>query len=178
MFSDYIAKVKKVSGSRKHSITKSYGVNEAYRHYVKSGGILTRRQYGEVIRYINSYNREELASGKEIKLPCGFGTLALRKSKRGIKEVDGKLTITYPVDWESTLKLWYEDEEARQRKQLVKSISDTVFMVVYPNKGRTYSNSPFYGFAPGRKLKIRLKDRVKENSVDAFLNRHYETRYN
>ena len=173
----FIAEAKNVKGNRRHSISGSHGVNEAHRYYLKQGGTLTRGQFGKVIRYIDRYYKEELASGRNIKLPCGMGILSLRKTRRGIKQVNGKITTTYPVDWDATLKLWYEDQEAREKKQLVKSLTDTVFRVVYPPKNRKYINSKHYGFMPGRGLKIRLKEKVKEGNVDAFLSSDYEARY-
>jgi len=41
-----------------------------------------------------------------------MGTLEVRKRPTRVAIVDGKLVTNLPIDWDATLKLWYEDEES------------------------------------------------------------------
>ena len=38
-----------------------------------------------------------------------MGIIELRKYKSYIKEEDGKIKTNLPIDWDRTIRLWYED---------------------------------------------------------------------
>lgn len=58
---------------------------------------------------------DEISKGNTVYFPCKMGKLELKKEYRGVTiDKDGNMKITYPIDWHSTLKLWFEDEEARE----------------------------------------------------------------
>lgn len=81
---------------------------------------------------------------------------------------NGKLHTNLPIDWDRTLKLWAEDEEAYKEKMLVKVEEKEIFKVFY-NKGKAnYNNKSFYEFEVNRDLKRRLKQRIKDGLIDAF----------
>ena len=69
-------------------------------------------EFYKIIRRVNQYLAEELSNGHEIHLPHRLGILELRKRPTRIEIVDNKLVTTLPIDWDATLKLWYEDEQA------------------------------------------------------------------
>ena len=41
-----------------------------------------------------------------------MGRLELRKVNINPKIINGKLIVSKPIDWDRTLKLWYEDNES------------------------------------------------------------------
>nr|DAU83974.1 MAG TPA: hypothetical protein [Crassvirales sp.] len=50
-----------------------------------------------------------------------MGTLEVRKIERNIRiGKDGEIITNLPIDWDSTLKLWYEDEESYKNKTIVR----------------------------------------------------------
>ena len=97
-----------------------------------------------------------------------MGTIELRKRPVVYDIKSGKLKVSAPIDWDRTLKLWYEDEEAYKEKTLVKVEEKEIFKVYYNKQLADYSNQVFYEFNVNRELKKRLKQRIKEGKIDAF----------
>jgi hypothetical protein len=60
-----------------------------------------------------------------------MGTLEIRKKPARVSIVDGKLVTNLPIDWDATLKLWYEDKESFENKTLVRVESEEIFKVYY-----------------------------------------------
>lgn len=166
--SEYIAKIKNVKGNRVHRITNSHTTKEAYRYFCKISNIVDEKTYRKIIRLVNYYIREELSLGNKIVLPCFMGAIELRKLDSPIKIIDGKVRTRRPVDWDATLSLWYEDEEAAKNKTLVRVESPEIFRVYYNRTKAKYKNKAFYEFNTNRELKKILKTNVKAGIVDAY----------
>ena len=73
-----------------------------------------------------------------------------------------------PIDWDRTLKLWYEDEEAYKNKTLIKIEEKEIYKIFYNRNLADYTNKSFYQFNFNRELKKKLKYNIKEGEVDAF----------
>ena len=111
----YIKLIKKVSQPRNHKIKNSYGIYDGYKYYRKTKPkdykyILSESQYFAITRLINSMLRDSLSLGEDINFPCLMGKLEMRKSNKKVTIKDGKVKTNTPVDWNKTLKLWYQDE--------------------------------------------------------------------
>ena len=85
-----------------------------------------------------------------------------------IVDKKGNIKITYAIDWDSTLKLWYDDEEAFNNKTLVKFPEKSIFRVKYNKSTANYENKSFMEFQVNRNIKTRLKQKIKNNEIDAF----------
>lgn len=173
-YSEFIQKLKKVSSTRKHKVSNSYGVRDGFKYYRKtkpkdSKYVLEDIEYYKIIRTINNKLKEKLLEGKDITLPCRMGKLELRKLEKGINIVNGKVVNNYPISWDKTLKLWYEDEDAYNRKILVKEESKNVFKIYYDKYSANYNNKKFYQFSTNRDLKLKLKEKIQDNKIEAFL---------
>lgn len=171
---EFIASVKKVTESREHKVTKSLGVYDAYKYYRKTKPkgkeyILTESQYFHIIRSINEALRDNLLNGEDIMLPCRMGRLEIRKYVSTIRTDGKKIKTNLPIDWNATLKLWYEDPKCMEDKFLVRINVPEIFKVYY-NKGlANYNNKSFYQFSANRELKKGLKHSIKElPKFDAF----------
>lgn len=101
-------------------------------------------------------------------LPHRLGTIELRKYDTRVSFCDGKLITNLPIDWDRTLKLWSEDEEAYKERTLVKMEEKEIFKVFYNKRTANYENKSFMQFEVNRDLKRRLKQRIKSKAVDAF----------
>ena len=171
---EFIAKVKNVKGNRTHKVTGSLGVYDAFRWYRKHRPedrkfVLTDSQYFRIIRSVNMLLREELLQSDDIILPCKMGKLELRRREPVIKRVSGKIKTNLPIDWQATLKLWYEDAECFDKKLTVKANVPKIFKVYYNKSTANYNNKSFYQFTPNRELKVLLKQKIKsDNKFDAF----------
>ena len=97
-----------------------------------------------------------------------MGSLELRKYESNIKLVDGKLVTNLPIDWDKTLKLWYDDKESYDKKTLIKMEESEIFKVYYNKSRAEYNNKSFYQFKVNREIKKELKHNIKKGYVDAF----------
>lgn len=172
-YNEFKRKIQKLEGHRIHKITNSEGVYSAYKFIRKNkwfniGRSLTEKEFYSIIRTINNYLSEELSKGNDINLPMKMGKLELRKRKARISIVDGKIKTNLPIDWSTTFKLWYEDEEAFKNRTLIKMEEKEIFNIRYNKEKANYRNKAFYQFIPNREIKIQLKHNIKEGRIDAF----------
>ena len=178
-YQEFRSEIQKAGEHRVHKVTGSTGVYDAYKWIRKNkwldiGRPLKEGEFYRIIRKINQYLADELSNGHEIRLPHRLGTLELRKRPTRVEIVDNKLVTTLPIDWDATLKLWYEDEEAYLNKTLVRVENEEVFKVYY-NKGyANYNNKTFYTFKPNRELQRNISKHAKEGTLDAFLFQKYD----
>ena len=170
---DFRGSILKVDGPRKHKVNNSNGVYQAYKYIRKNkwfdiGRPLTEHEFYTIVRQVNNYLADELLHGHDITLPHRLGRIELRKYDARITINDGVLKTNLPVDWDKTLKLWSEDEEAYKERTLVKMEEKEIFKVFYNRRNANYENKSFYEFEVNRDLKRRLKQKIKSGAIDAF----------
>lgn len=128
-----------------------------------------------VIRAVNDRVAERIARGEEVKLPYRMGSIELRKEWRGAWISGGELKVSYMVDWDRTLKLWYEDKEAERRKTLVRYDNKDLYRMVWNKQKAVFTNMHFYKMKFNRFLRQRLKQNIENGEADA-LRRNYTKR--
>lgn len=170
-FSEYRNIVLKSGEKRKVKVNNSWGIYDAYKAIRKGGweGIgrpLTEHEFYSIIRGVNNLLAEELGKGNSVILPSRMGILELRKYKPTAKFSNGKLKVTYPVDWDKTLRLWFTDKEARDSKILVRMEENNVYRIKYNKYNANYENSSFYEFSLNSKIKKMLKENIKAGKAD------------
>ena len=158
---------------RTHKVSGSLGVYDAYkflrkRKWLNIGRPLTEHEFYSIIRKVNDYLADSFLHGNDIKLPHRMGRIELRKYDARVGFDGEKVKTNLPIDWDRTLKLWYEDKEAYENKTLVKVEEKEIFKVYYNRQLADYNNQSFYEFNVNRELKRRLKQRIKEGKLDAF----------
>lgn len=171
-FSVNTRKAREKKGST-FKVRNSVGVYDIYKTIRKNGwdGIgksVPSNEFYAIIRGVNKLLAKELSEGGVVHFPYGLGRLELRKRQNEAKFVDGKLKVFYPVDWYSTLRLWFEDPEARASKTLVRVQNKDRFDIKYNKYGNNFPNKAYYDFAPNRFLKIALKNNIKAGKVDSM----------
>lgn len=159
---------------RFHKITNSLGVYDAYKYIRKNkwfdiGRPITEHEFYQIVRRVSALLAEGLSKGEDVMLPCRMGMLELRK-RNSIPSFnpDGSIKVTYAIDWDRTLKLWYEDEGAFNEKTLVKIPEKNIFRVRYNKETANYENKGFMDFQVNRDVKMKLKHNIKNNQIDAF----------
>lgn len=172
-FIEFKKKIGNINKSRKHKVKNSYGIYDGYKYYRKnkpkeSKYILTESQYFSITRKINNLLLDLLVSGEDIILPVRLGRIELRKYPVKITWDGKKVKSNLPIDWDKTLKLWYEDDESFKNKVLVKSEVKEIYKLYYNKNIANYNNKGFYQFNFNRELKKKLKCKIQENNVDAF----------
>lgn len=172
-YEEFKSEVQHLSSSRKHKVTNSIGVYSSYKwirknNWLNIGRCLTEHEFYSIIRKVNDYLADSFLNGNDIKLPHRMGRIELRKYDARISFDGKKVKTNLPIDWDKTLKLWYEDEEAYKKKTLVKAEEKEIFKVYYNKQLADYNNQVFYEFNVNRELKKRLKQRIKNGLLDAF----------
>lgn len=164
----------KLNEPRVHKVNKSLGVYDIYkflrkRKWIDIGQRLTEHEFYSIIRKINNELAYSLSIGNDIKLPHRMGKIELRKYNAKFSFDDGKIKTNLPIDWDKTLKLWCEDEEAYKSRTLIKMEEKEIFKIYYNKYKADYTNKSFYQFNANRELKKALKKNIKEGRIDAFL---------
>ena len=170
----FIKKVKKVDKPRVHSILNSYGIEDGYKYYktVKPDDeiySLTLQQYSSIIKAFNNKIKSAISLGNRFVFPCRLGAIELRKRPTKVYLNEDKIKSNHPVDWDRTLKFWYEDEEAYNNRTVIRVEERNVFKIYYSKSTSDFINQAFYGFKVNRDLKMQLKKNIKDNKGAAFL---------
>ena len=173
-YKDFKSAIQGLQNTRTHKVTNSLGNYDAYKYIRKNkwfniGRPLTEHEFYQIIRRINNYLAEDLINGNDVIFPNRMGKLELRKRNAlPIIDKNGNLKVTYAIDWDNTLKLWYEDEEAFNNKTLVRLPERNIFRIKYNKNTANYNNKSFMEFQVNRNIKVRLKQKIKNNEIDAF----------
>lgn len=173
-YEDFTKEVRKLNYTKKHKVTGSLGVYDAYKWIRKNkwlniGMCLTEHQYYTIIRSVNKQLGELLSQGIDVKLPHYLGILEIRKTPSRVKIENGKLVTNYPIDWQATVKLWYEDKESYDKKRLVRREIKDLYSIYYNKSKAKYNNKIFFEFKPIREIKKKLARNILLNKVEAFL---------
>lgn len=170
-FDEFKKKLLKLSEPRHHKIKNSWGVYDAYKFYRKNKPkdkkyILTESEYFHIIRGINQLLIKGLLEGQDIILPYKMGMIEIRKRKYSNLGMESYRHL--PVDWDSTIKLWYNDPEALKAKTLIRRCDyKDYFKIMYNKTNATYKNQWWYDIAFNKELKRDLKVSIN-NGLDAF----------
>ncbi len=163
----------------KGKIKTHYGIADYYKSFKADNkdANISYSQYSKIIqRFNDELTHLIIDDNLEYVFPHLGSSISIKKDKRVPKIVNGKLYNTTPVDWVATNKLWDEDQEARDKKLLVRynnnHTSKYVFRVFFKKHIYPVKNKPYYKFQTtrsfARALSSRIKDDSKEN-YDAFL---------
>ena len=131
---NFINSIKRINESRVHKVKNSYGVYDGFKYYRKNKPkehkyVLNESQYFSIIRKVNKLLGEELINGEDVTLPYRLGRLEIRKYNAKIV-IDGKkIRTNLPIDWDRTLKLWYEDKESYKNKTLIKVEEKEIYKI-------------------------------------------------
>lgn len=171
---EFKREVKGVNKKRVHKVNNSFGTREAFKYYrahrpKKHEYVLTSQQFLHIVRQVNNILRDNLSNGEDVVFPERMGQLELRKRVPSSTIENGKFKTNLPIDWDATLKLWYEDKESYEQKRLVRHEAREVYRVFYNKYNATYDNKSFYQFNTNRELKLRIKKGVQEERLSAFL---------
>lgn len=165
-FNDFRKEILKVDGKRHHEIKNSIGIRDVYKHTNKE---VDYKTFSTIVKAVNKELGLKLLEGHDINLPARMGLLEIRKYDAKIAiDNNGKVITNLPIDWIATLKLWYEDEKAKENKTLVKINEKEMFKLRYIKCKAVYNNKAFYEFKFSRELKKTLKNRIKDNLVDTY----------
>lgn len=165
--------IQKKNFKGKFKIRNSFGVYDVYKALRKAKWKdierpLTEHEFYSIIRGVNNLLAIELSNGETFVLPARMGKLELRKREQGVSIVNNQLKNTYPINWADTIKLWYEDSEAKANKTLVRKEDKVAYYIKY-NKGTAlYQNKTFYQFTLNRFIKRALHKNIIQGKIDSL----------
>jgi nucleoid DNA-binding protein len=162
------------ANQKKHhfKVNNSYGIKDAYRWCIKHKQIdksLSEKDFRIIINTINKSLQDQLLQGKDINLPERMGRIEIRKYPTYVGLEGDKIKTNLSVDWDKTLRLWFEDKEAYKNRTLVRCETKEKFKFIYNRRKAKYNNKSFYEFTPTRDLKLKLKEVINNQGFDALL---------
>ena len=138
------------SGEHKYAVTNSYGVYDYFKYYRhnrprdKSYYKMNEYQYYKLIRTVNEYLVDLLFKNARVELPNRLGELVIMNNEPRVYFKDGKLKTNRPINWDATIRLWFEDPEAEKKKTLIRWESDRILGIFYKKNNAIYQNKTFY----------------------------------
>ena len=163
--------------NKKYKINKSFGNKQAWRwikkhKWLNIGQPITERQFGIIIKTINKTLVDKLLSGSDIVFPNKIGKLELAKYKTRVEFKNGKLETNRPINWRKTIQLWNTDPISKKNNVLVRYESPYIYRVNYRKLSKSFKNQSFFQFDICRNFKLKLKNKIENNQLDAFLNEY------
>ena len=160
-------------------IKSHYGIREYYKFFKQDHPELDI-DYKRYVKVITEFNEGLIdliiEDNVEYSIPYIGSTLSVKKDKRVPKIVNGKLYNTSPVDWVATNKLWSEDDEAHEKKLLVRFLNThtmrNVFRIYFKKFKLMYQNKNLYKFETCRDFARALGQRINDEDkprYDAYL---------
>lgn len=112
--------------------------------------------------------QERLLDGCQVVFPYGFGSLQIESHQNVARFVNGELHMSYMINWDETIKLWFSDEKCREKKTLVRDDSPLRYVVQYRRPNIPMKNKQSICFMPCRNLTGKINTKSKEEGIDAI----------
>ena len=156
-------------------IKSHFGITDYYKYFKKNNTEL-KIEANIFKNIVSDFNNEiinlVINDNVEYYLPHIGSSLSIRKTKKTPSIVNGKLVNTAPVDWVVTNKLWSEDEEAKDKKLLVRfnnsHTSKFIFRVFFKKYYLVFTNKKYYSFKTSRGFQRSLAKRIKDEDKDRY----------
>lgn len=157
--------LKRGEKKKKVEITNSWGVKWYQRYYIKRSKYkIEEKLYRQILEAINYQIVHYIIEDQGFQFPSALGKLVVVKHKH--KPYDTKHHYKI-VDWKETLKLWYEDEECREKKQKVlRERKEELRFVFYRNF--RLKNNKFLLLDIKRPLKMKMQELIANINFEQY----------
>ena len=172
-FEEFRDSVQKKKSQKKFKVKNSFGVYDIFKILRKNkwesiGQPLKEHIFYTIIREINNLLAIELGRGETIVLPARMGRLELRKKSQGVSIVNNYLENTYPINWNNTIRLWFDNAIAKAKRTLLRDEDKVGYFIKYCKYCANYENKSFYQFTLNRFIKRALKENIKRGKIDTL----------
>lgn len=155
-------------------INHCLGTHEIHRIMMKNkwqgiGEPVSQKDFHIIIGTVNKLITKYFIEGHTMTLPYNLGKLELIKKKTYVDFKDGKLKTNKFVNWRETLKLWEEDDEARQDKTLIRYDLKYQIYCKYNKFRAIFKNKKFYSFKPTIRTVKKIVFNYVNNKVDGII---------
>ncbi len=163
--SEFKKQVKKVYSERHYKLKNCFDIQRCFTYYRRhrpqeSKFVITESQFYRILNAVHEEFIQQLLTGVDVTLPMHMGSIRITKSYPSVKYKNGELVNPYPIDWNKTIELWYEDEEAFKNKTLIRRILKVRYNIIYSKKDASYKNLYYFGIRFTRSLQKRVKEYV------------------
>lgn len=166
---------------KEYNIRNSWGVYDFYKYYRKTKPkdpkfIISDVQYYAIFRRVNELLVDSLVRTGELEFPYKMGKLIVfKKTLKSWIAPNGVRYTSRKVNWDKTLELWYNDEEAYRNKTLLYFENDEGLTIRYNKTKAEFKNKYYYEFKPSRDIDRRVKN---ESVVSLIINREMSKQIN
>jgi hypothetical protein len=166
---------------KEYNIRNSWGVYDFYKYYRKTKPkdpkfIISDVQYYAIFRRVNELLVDSLVRTGELEFPYKMGKLIVfKKTLKSWIAPNGERYTSSKVNWDKTLELWYNDEEAYRNKTLLYFEDDERLTIRYNKTKAEFKNKYYYEFKPSRDIDRRVKN---ESVVSLIINREMSKQIN
>lgn len=178
-FEEFRKELLKVSVHEKNYRIPSNGITtkKAFRTLSKTNKYVKQVDeytYSQIVRKVIEYMMEDFLTTGRVDIPY-LGSVMLTGQESGcfLKEKHkGVFKSNKLVDWKSTHKLWFEDEECRKKKVLVRFDIPYIYRVLFFK--RDFKNKTLFSFLTNRELKRKIYKYIKEEGNPLAFDLKYE----
>lgn len=162
---EYDVLIRKAGTIREFDVNNSYGIRDYYWNYRKKfKHNISEQIYSKIIKEVISLMIDELKKDAYVVFPEGFGFLKTAYPKFTVKLKEDKLKVVGMVDWYKTIELWYNDEEAKENKQLIYKENYFTKIASYSKIGKYFKNKQF--------LRLDIKRSVHKTLTTDYIDNH------
>lgn len=163
-FEEFDKQIRRVNDKRNTYLPTGYTMRSAYRWYRKAHKDgMTEKLYDAVIKAVNIRVAEKLYRGEKFKIPHRMGYMELRKVNHRLVRKNGRIVTL--INWPATHKLWYDDEEARERKALIRYEESISYRIYYNKFQCNCDNIKFYDLHVIRPLRKKIRRGMEEGDI-------------
>jgi hypothetical protein len=140
------------------------------------------KTYNNIIKDYHELMCDDILKGKDFTIFERLGVIGIRKNKIKIKVKDnGEVETNAPIDFKSTMELWADNKEAKEKKILIRHINihtkKYIHRWYWDKNHANFRNKTAYSFIPSRKNKRNLAQVLKdEDSEVDFYTRYSRTK--
>ncbi len=156
-------------------ITSGYGMTDYYKYYKQNyDNPVDSKLYNKVISEVHEQIVNSIIDNSlEFYMKYLSYSLVVRKTKKVPKIKNGKLVNTMPINYKETLELWRTNEEAREKKILIRHLNNHTSRYVFRIKllkagHKYYDNKLYYRFKACRSFQRLLAKRILDEQKDNF----------
>lgn len=174
-FEEFKGEVQKRTGKRNNNVKNSVGVRQGFlflqkRKWRDVGQPISEKQFQQIVRKVGQGLSKVLLEKHYLILPQNMGTIDIRfTDNKAYYDENGKLCLPTIVNWDATLKLWYEDPEAYTNRLLIRDKFHTKIITVYDRSKATYNNKNYYNFIINRPIYRTMLLQMREGTLKTFL---------
>lgn len=165
-FEEFYSKtLKRSGGGKKITITNSYKTQEVFYYYHRNSKYkFDKSLYRKISDAINLKIAYYLVEDRGFGFPFNLGKVRIARVD---KMARSKYT-QHIVDWKETIKLWYEDEECREKKIKVLKRRRPLLDVFYVRDMIRFPKSKMILFKLNRSFKMKLNEMFENGNYECY----------